>query len=309
VRIAAFGAGALGSYYGALLASGGAEVSLIARGAQLAGLREHGVRVVEPERTTEQRLLATGDPAQVGPVDVVLFCVKSYDTEAAAAQLGPLLHAGTAVLSLQNGIDNEDKIGAAVGREHVAGAAAYLTAAVHEPGVVSVGGPRRLIFGEWEPGQPSVRMQALLEALQRANVQAELSRDVRVAKWEKFTFLAAVSAMTAAVRLGVGEIRDAPAAQAMLRELMTEVAAVGRRIGIALSADLVDRQMAIVAGLAPDATASLYHDLVTGHRMEIEALQGAVLRLGREHDVPTPAMAAAYAILQPWAIRNEQTAS
>ena len=304
LRVAVFGAGAIGAYYGARLAEGGADVSLIARGPHLAALRERGLIIVTAERTSEHRLFATDDPAEIEPVDVVLFCVKSYDTDATAAHLEPLLRDGTAVVSLQNGVDNEERIAAAIGWEHVLGGSAYILAGIREPGVVTAGGPRRIVFGEWAGGEPSARVRRILEACERGGIGAAAAPDIRVAKWEKFTLLAAFSAMTATVRLGLGEIRDAPAAKAMLHTLMTEVWAVGRADGVNLADDLVERQFGLLTSQVSEATSSLFRDLVTGHRMELEALQGTVVRLGRRHGVPTPWMDAAYAILQPWAARN-----
>lgn len=304
MRVAVFGAGAIGAFYGARMADGGADVSLIARGSHLGALRERGLTIVAPERTSVHRLLATDEPSEIGPVDVVLFCVKSYDTEASAARLGPLLREGTAVVSLQNGVDNEEQIAAAIGWDHVLGGAAYIFAGVREPGVVTAGGPRRIVLGEWAGGEPSARVRAILEVCERGGIGAEAAPDIQVAKWEKFTLLAAFSAMTSTVRLGLGEIREAPAAKAMLHALMGEVWAVGRASGVGLDDDLVERQFALVTAQVPEATSSLYHDLITGHRMELEALQGTVVRLGRRHGVATPWMDAAYAILQPWARRN-----
>jgi 2-dehydropantoate 2-reductase len=306
LRVAVLGAGAVGSYYGSRLAEGGADVSLIARGPHLEALRVNGLTCVEPERTSTFRLRATDDPSVIGPVDLVLFCVKSYDTETAASRLGPLLHETTGVLSLQNGIDNEDKIGAAVGPEHVLGGAAYILGAVREPGVVDAAGPRRIVIGEMGGGPPSERVRAIVAAGAKAGLTIDAVDDVRVAKWEKYTLLVAFSAMTATVRLPIGDIRDSPAATAMLGAIMTEVWSVGRATGVPLADDLVERQMRLLLSQAEGSTTSLYHDLVTGHRMEVEALQGAAMRLGRTHGVPTPNVDAAYAILQPWALRNER---
>lgn len=307
MRVAVFGAGAIGAYFGARLAEGGADVHLIARGRHLDALRSNGLTIVAPpEATVTRKLPATDDPADVGPVDVVLFCVKSYDTDEAARRLGPLLQESTGVVSLQNGIDNEDRIAAAIGWPHVLGGAAYIFGAIREPGVVTVAGPRKIVLGEWSGGPPSSRVRAILEVAERAGLPAEASHDVRVAKWEKYTLLAAFSAMSAATRLPIGDIRRAPAAMAMLEAMMGEVWAVGRAIGVALADDLVERQFNLLGSQTDDAAASLYHDLVTGHRMEVEALQGAVVRLGRANGVATPFLDAAYAILEPWAIRNDQ---
>ena len=305
MRVAVFGAGALGSYYGARMADGGAEVSLIARGAHLQALRDRGLRLVTPEATTEHRLPATDDPAEIGPVDVVLFGVKSYDTASAAARLGPLVRKGTAVVSLQNGVDNEEKIAAAIGWEHILGGSAYILAEIVAPGVVEASGPRAIVFGEWSGGEPSARVQEILEVCRRGGIPARTAADVRVAKWEKFTLLVAFSGMTASTGLPLGAIRDAPAARAMLRALMAETWLVGRAAGVALADDLVERQFALLDSQDYGASTSLRHDRLTGHRMELEALQGVVRRLGHEHGVPTPATDAAYAVIQPWAIRNE----
>jgi 2-dehydropantoate 2-reductase len=307
LRVAVLGAGAVGSYYGARLADGGADVTLIARGRQLDALRATGLRIVEPEGTREYRLDATDDPAEIGPVDVVLFTVKSYDTTDAAARLGPLLGGKTAVISLQNGIDNEDRIAAVIGLQHVVGGAAYILGAVKEPGVVDAAGPRSIVIGELA-GPPSDRVRAIRDVGAAAGLEVGIADDIRAALWEKYTLLVAFSAMTGTVRLPIGAIRDAPAAKAMLRALMTEVWAVGRAAGVTLADGLVDQEMNRLLSQHDGATTSLYHDLVTGHRMELEALQGAAIRIGRDYGVPTPNLDAAYAILQPWALRNEQPA-
>ena len=305
MRVAVYGAGALGSYYGARMAIGGADVSLIARGAHLAALHERGLTLVTPEGTSRHDLRATDDPAAIGPVDVVLLGVKSYDTESAVERLAPLLADGSAVISLQNGVDNEEKIAAAIGWEHVLGGSAYILAAVREPGVVEASGPRSIVFGEWSGGEPSERVLAILDVCQRGGIPARTAPDVRVAKWEKFTLLVAFSGMTASTGLPLGAIRESPAARAMLRELMAETWAVGRAAGIDLADDLVERQFALLESQEYGASTSLAYDRRTGHRMELEALQGTVRRLGREHGVATPATDAAYAILEPWAHRNE----
>jgi 2-dehydropantoate 2-reductase len=304
VRIAVFGAGGIGAYYASGFARGGAEVHLIARGAHLEALRRDGLTIETADGTARQHLHATADPVEIGPVDVVLFCVKSYDTETAAPALRPLLEPETAVISLQNGVDNEAKIAAAIGWQHVLGGAAYIFAAVRSPGVVVASGPRSIVFGEWTGGDPSPRVQAILQAAAAGGVAATTTPDIQAAKWEKYVLLAALSAMSAATQLPLGDVRRSPAAVAMLRDLMTEVSAVGRASGVRLDDGLVDRQFALVMAQGDDSKASLQTDLVGGHRMEIEALQGATLRLGRELGVSTPNMAAAFAILEPWAIRN-----
>lgn len=304
MRIAVFGAGGIGAYYGSGFASGGAEVHLIARGAHLAALRRDGLTIETVDGTTNQSLHATADPNEIGPVDVVLFCVKSYDTETAATELQPLLGSDTAVVSLQNGIDNESKIADAIGWDHVLGGAAYIFAAIRSPGVVVASGPRSIVFGEWAGGHPSPRVEAILAAAAGGGVGASTSPDIQAAKWEKYVLLAALSAVSAGTQLPLGDIKRSPAATSLLRDLMAEVWAVGRASGVRLDDGLVDRQFALVMSQGDESKASLQTDLVGGRRMEIDALQGATLRMGREFGVPTPNMAAAYAILEPWAMRN-----
>jgi 2-dehydropantoate 2-reductase len=310
MRICVFGAGGLGGYFGGRLAQAGADVTLIARGAHLAALREGGLRIRSVMGDFETRVTATDDPAQVGPVDVILFTVKSYDTDEAARSLRPMLREGdgrwpaTAVVSLQNGVDNEERIAAVIGRQHVVGGVAYILASIAEPGLINhVGGPTSLVIGELD-GQRSARVEQLLETCRRSGIRAELATDIRVALWSKYAFLCALAGMTAAVRLPIGDIRDEPAARALLRSLIEEGWRVGRAEGVALPDDYVERQMAFVETIEPGGYSSLYHDLVTGHRMELDALHGELLRRGMKADVEVPATRAVHAILSPWAARN-----
>ncbi|HXG26903.1 MAG TPA: 2-dehydropantoate 2-reductase [Candidatus Binatia bacterium] len=308
-RIAVMGAGAVGGYLGARLASV-ADVHLIARGEHLRAIRERGLTIVTPhgERSIV-RLEATDDASTIGPVDVVLFLVKSYDTDAAAHAIAPLLHDDTAVISLQNGVDNEDRIAAVIGDRHVLGGAAYILAAIQEPGVVR-SNKARLVLGERQPGPPSERLRSFAGLANAAGgIDARLVDDIRTAKWEKYVLLVAFSAMTAATQLTVGDLRRSPAAVAMLRSIMEEAWSVGRALGVDLPGDLVDRQHALILAQDDDEGSSLRHDLLIGHRMELEALQGTLRRLGRRTGIPTPWTDAAYAILEPWAIRNERAAN
>ena len=305
MRVAVFGSGAVGSYLGSRFAAARADVHLIARGAHLQALRERGLTLVTPEGVTTTSVWATDDPASIGAVDLVLFCVKSYDTEVAADRLAPLIGTSTAILSIQNGIDNEAKIAARVGEEHVLGAATYILSAIESPGVVR-SGPARVVIGELRSGPPSDRVRGIVALARDGGIDAIATPDITVAKWEKYVLLVAFSAVTAATQLTVGDVRGSEAATEMLRAIMAEAWSVGRASGVPLADDLVDRQHALVLAQADNEGTSLRHDLLTGHRMELEALQGTLRRLGRETGVPTPWTDAAYAILQPWALRNER---
>jgi 2-dehydropantoate 2-reductase len=308
VRVAVFGSGAVGSYLGSRFAAARADVHLIARGAHLEALRERGLTLITPDGVTNTSVWATDDPATIGPVDLVLFCVKSFDTEAAADRLAPLIGPETAVLSIQNGIDNEPKIARRIGDEHVLGAATYILAAIESPGVVR-SGRARLVIGELRQGPPSDRVRQIVEVARAGGIDAVAVPDIRVAKWEKYVLLVAFSAVTAASQLTVGDIRGSEAASEMLQAIMAEAWSVGRALGVPLANDLVDRQHALVLAQAANEGTSLRHDLLTGHRMELEALQGTLRRLGRETGIATPWTDAAYAILQPWFLRNERRAA
>lgn len=305
MKVAVFGAGGVGAYLGGRLAQVGADVHLIARGDHLAALRESGLRVESVAGDFEVDLPATDDPAEVGPCDYVIFTVKSYDTEAAAADLGPLLGEGSAVISFQNGLDNERVIAETIGREHVMGGVARIFSTIGAPGVIEhTGGPTQFVFGELD-GSTSARGERFLEICERAEgVDPELSADVEAAIWEKATLICAQAGMTATVRLPLGAIRSVPESWAMYRRIVEEVAAVGRAEGVDLPDDVVDRQVDLAAGLRDDVYSSLHYDMTHGKRMEVEALNGAVVRRAEAAGVDVPMNDAVYAILKPWAVRN-----
>jgi 2-dehydropantoate 2-reductase len=292
--------------FGGRLAQAGAVIHLIDRGAHLQALREHGLRVRSVKGDFTVQVPATDDPAEVGPCDYVPLCVKAFDTEPAAARLGPLLGEDTAVLSLQNGVDNEDKLAQAIGQAHVMGGAAFIFTGKAEPGViVHTGGPTSITFGELD-GQVTERAQRLLECCQQAGFAAELSESIRTVLWAKFAFICAQAGMTAAVRLPIGEIRTVDAAWAGFQRLVAEVAAVADADGVPLPPAARERALTLAQSVELGSFSSLHDDLVAGRRMELEALHGLVVRRAAEHGVPVPMSEAVYAILKPWAIRNQQ---
>lgn len=305
MRIAVVGAGGVGGFFGGRLARAGHDVAFLARGANLEAIRERGLAVMSVEGDFSVEVEATDDPAEIGPCDVVLFCVKSYDTVSAATRLPPLMNADTAVVSLQNGVENEERLARAIGWNHVVGGVAYLFAALEAPATVRhTGGPGRLVFGEWD-GRPSERLDHLAGACRDAGIPADISPDIRVALWSKFVFIVAQAGMTATVRLPIGEVRESPAAWRMFRAIAEEVVAVARAVGVALPAGIVHEAVGLAASLEPGGYSSLHHDLVTGRRMELDALHGAVVRLAYEHNIPVPMNQAVLAVLEPWARRNE----
>lgn len=307
MRLTVYGAGGVGGYFGGRLAQAGADVHLVARGDHLTALKENGLRVDSVHGDFHVDLPATNDPGDIGPCDYVLFTVKSFDTDAAAHRLTPLLHNDTAVISLQNGLDNERKLADEIGAHHVLGGVAYIFSTIAEPGVIAhTGGPAQMIYGELN-GERSSRAVEFLEWCQRADgMSAELSEDISTVLWDKTAFICALAGMTAAVRLPLGDIRAVEESWAMYRELLEEVRAVSVAEGVDLSADVVDKWVAFAAEeLGPETYSSLHYDLTHGKPMELEALHGAVRRRAADHNVDVPMTDAVYALLRPWAVRNE----
>jgi 2-dehydropantoate 2-reductase len=302
MKIAVVGSGGLGGYFGGRLAFAGEDVHFLARGAHLAALKQRGLRVesvLGDFALDAADTQATADPASVGPSEIVLFTVKAYDTDTAARDILPsLIGPDTAVISLQNGIDNEEKLAAALGSKHVAGGAAYIFAGIAEPGVIRhTGGPARLVFGELD-GRPSPRLERFQAACERAGIKAEITADVQVALWTKYTFICAVAGLTAATRRPIGVIRETPAAWRLFRDILEEAAAVGRTEGVALPDDLVDRHLASALALAPGLYSSLHDDLVAGRRIELDATLGELVRRAARVEVRAPASSTLYAVIQ-----------
>lgn len=301
MRIAVIGVGGTGGYFGGLLAQAGEDVTFIARGAQLEALRTRGLTVESTlAGTFTVPVQATDDPSEVAPADLILFCVKTYDTDAAAESIRPLIGPDTMLLSLQNGIDNEERIAWATGHTSGIGAVAYVTSVIKAPGVVAqTSGPGKIIFGELSEGA-SARTERLRDVLQGAGIAAEVHPDIRIVLWQKFLFICAFSGVTAVTRLPIGTILADAVTDALFRGTVEEVEAVVRAGGIMLPADCVEQAMATAAAAEPWAHGSLYHDLAGGRRLELESLNGEVVRRGREYDVETPLNFAIYAALRPY---------
>ena len=302
MKIAVMGTGGVGGYFGGRLAASGQDVTFIARGDHLRAIRELGLLVrshrgdfrVAPAQ-------ATDDPAAVGPVDAVMFCVKVWDTEAAAELVRPMVARDTGIVSFQNGVDNEERLAAILGPEHVLGGVAYVMSGVAEPGVIQQSGPMaKLVFGELH-GIVTPRAEALLAACHGAGIEAELTAEVHRALWTKFLFLCALSGMTTLARSPIGPILQDPDTRQMFIDCMREVEAVARARGIDLPPDILEEQTAFADSRPPEFTSSMYLDLERGNRMELEWLSGAVVRLGRELGVPTPVNQLIYAALKLYA--------
>ncbi len=301
--VAVVGVGGMGGYYGARLKQAGVEVAFVARGENLAALRAHGLRLKlksRPEDEIAMPVHATDDAAQIGAVDLVVFGVKTYHLEDAAARCRPLMGPDTTILPLQNGIDIAERLGAVLGVQHVLGGVSYVSAALEAPGLVVKGSDpgRELLFGELAGGD-SERVQRIAKVFRQAGVLVETSADVRSVLWVKFIG-ACAGALTALNGLPIGVILGCPQTRELYRGIMDEMVAVARARGVALPADTVERLVGLISGYAPLTRTSLGYDRDAGRRLELESLNGTVVRLGCESGVPTPLNFALYAALKPF---------
>jgi 2-dehydropantoate 2-reductase len=289
-QFAIMGSGGVGGYFGARLAAAGADVTFIARGTHLDAIREHGLEVVSPlGDITVQPAQATDRPGDIGPVDVVLFATKLWDTETAGEACCPLMGVGTAVVSLQNGVDAEDSLAAILGPQHVMGGVSQIAAVIERPGVIRHNGDlATIIFGERD-GVATARAETLRDVLKGAGIKTILSPDINKAIWQKFIMLVGLSALTTVTGQTIGPIRDNPETHALLEQVMGETAAVARARGIDDSDDILAKALGFVDGLPAAMTSSMAGDRERGNRLELDWLSGAVVRIGADLGVPTPA--------------------
>lgn len=288
MRIAIMGSGGLGGYFGARLVEGGADVHFVARGKHLEAMRSNGLRIEGPEPVHARKVHATDDPREIGVADVVMLCVKLWDTEQAIAQMRPMVGPGTAIVSFQNGVLKDQYLRAAFDERQVMGGVGYIATTIEAPGVIRQTGPmQRLLFGEFD-GSRSERGQDLLAACLAGGIKAELSDQIVREIWQKYVFLVGLSGTTTTIRMPIGPIRSDPRTRAFLLEVMREVVAVGRAHGVALPEDYAQVRLELADDVSPDMTSSMHHDLQRGNRLEVRWLAGGVVELGRAKAIPTP---------------------
>ena len=303
MRLAVLGSGAVGGYYGARLARAGHEVVFLARGAHLAAIRERGLEIRSPLGDFVVKTAATNDPAAVGPVEAVLFAVKTYDNETALPMLKPLVGRDTVVLTLQNGVDSVGEAAAVVGEHAVLGGAAYMATALAAPGLIEqTGTHRRVVFGEAFGSHSTLtpRVERLAAAMLEADIQAEPKIDVRIPLWEKFIYLAPFAGFTGAARLPIGPLWSLPGFPALFLDAVGEVERVARAEGVPVSRTVREEITRYIESIPPATRSSLLIDLQQGKRIEVEALPGSVSRRGRRAGVPTPIMTTLYSVLKPY---------
>ena len=300
MRIVVMGSGGTGGYFGAKLARAGEDVTFVARGAHLAAIVASGLRI---RSATEGEWVVRAPAVErlegLPPADLVLFCVKSFDTEEAAALIRPVIGPHTGVLSIQNGVDNEATLGRVLGPGHVLGGAVRVFATIEAPGVIRHTFGGHMTFGEMD-GRETDRARAFLAACRKAEIPTELVPDVERALWDKYVFLTTHAGVTALTRCPAGVVRAVPELRELYRRIGAEIVAVGRAAGAPVDDGLLAQGMKLLDTVAPTASSSLHHDLTQGKRLELEALHGHVLRLAERHGVATPTVFAIYAALRPY---------
>ena len=301
MRIAVFGTGGVGGYFGGRLAQAGEDVVFIARGEHLQALHTHGLKVDSIKGDfVIHPVQATDDPAEVGVVDVVLVGVKAWQVPEAAQAIRPLIGAETLVVPLQNGIEAPTQLAEVLGAKHVIGGLCGIISFIAEPGHIRhVGADPFVQFGELD-NRSSERVEKLRQSFTRtAGVTVEIPSDIHVALWRKFLFIVSVSGMGAVTRAPIGVLRSLPQTRQMLQQVMQEVFEVAQAYSIALAQDIVSKTLTFMDGFPPSATASMQRDILEGRPSELEAQNGAVVRLGQAVGVATPLNAFIYHSLLP----------
>jgi 2-dehydropantoate 2-reductase len=301
MRIAIFGTGGVGGYFGGRLAQAGEDVIFIARGKHLNAIRDKGLRVdsikgnfvVEPVH-------ATDDPAEVGTVDAILVGVKAWQVSAAARAMGPMIGPKTFVVPLQNGVEAPSLLSSALGHRHVLGGLCWIISYIADPGHIDhIGAEPRILFGELDNHQ-SDRVESLRAAFGRAiGVTAETPTDIHVAMWQKFICMAAWSGLGAVTRSPIGIFRSLPETRQMLEQKMQEIYKVAQALKIRLSKDVIEKTMDFFDGLPQEGTASMQRDIMSGRPSELDTQNGAVVRLGRKVGIDTPVNSFIYQSLLP----------
>jgi 2-dehydropantoate 2-reductase len=300
MRIAAMAAGAVGGYFGGRLAAAGHDVHFIARRAHLEALRKNGLKIESVHGDLHlPKVNATDDPRQVGPVDVVLFAVKLWDTETAAELARPLVGADTRVITLQNGVDSYERVSPILGKEQTIPGTAYIATVLRAPGIVSHTSKFAIMRCGRMDGRADAKLQAFVAEAKAAGIDIQPQDDMNRERWQKFIFLSAMAGANCATREPLGKLLTDPDTRAFYRKLMEECLKVGQKSGARVPDDWVDDRMVFSDNAPPGMKASMLHDLEAGNRLELDWLTGKVVSLGRELGVPTPASEAVYAAVKP----------
>ena len=304
MKIAIMGAGGLGGFFGGKLAQAGHDVWFIARGQQLAALKTSGLRLQGPDpEIVISHPNATEMPAEIGAVDLVLFCVKLYDIEPAAALIKPILTDATAVISVLNGIDGPQRLATALETGTVFSGAARISAKIKAPGVISYlgsGDRHKLTFGHPSRNDHPI-LVPFIKACRGAGFAAELAADIDEMLWDKLAQLAQVAALTTLGRIPMKVAMQDPLLFDIGKRVLQEIAAVARAKNVAINPNLVQAKLDIAANYPPNLYASMYHDLAAGKKIEVEGIFGYVAKTSQRLGISTPTIDLVYAFLRPHA--------
>jgi 2-dehydropantoate 2-reductase len=310
LKVAVVGVGGVGGYFGGRLAHAGTETVFIARGATLQALRSKGLRVdsIAGDFTVD-RVTATDDPASIGPVDAVFFTTKAWQIPDAAEKAKPLIGSNTVAVPLENGMEAPDQLARAFGRQHVLGGLCGIVSYIVEPGHIRHAAIDPFVmFGELDNSKTD-RVERLRETFERAGVKAEVPPDIHRSMWSKFLFIAPMSAIGALTRVPIGAWRSIPETRDLAIRALREIVTLAVARGIQLDDDAVEKTLARYDAMVPDSTSSLQRDIMEGKLSELEAQAGAIVRMGREVGVATPACDVLYSLLLPQERRARGDAS
>ena len=297
MRIAIMGAGGVGGCLGGLLAKADNDVWLITRGEHLEAIRTKGLKLVRPDTEFVVQVNATDNPAEVGPVDLVLFTVKTYQNRHVITTLKPLMGHETSVITLQNGVESHEQLGAVLGPSNILPGAYWASSHILSPGVIGEDVPAQISFGEIDDTD-SLRSPDIRKVFRDAGIETEISLDPLQVLWEKFIILSALAGITSAAQTRPKELLKYPDARTMFCNAMEESLAVGLAKGINLPDNLVQDSLKYIESL-PDFQNAMHGDYEAGRATELEALSGAVIRLGKQIGVKTPVHEFLYSVLLP----------
>jgi 2-dehydropantoate 2-reductase len=288
-------AGAVGSYFGGRMAAAGHDATFIARRANLEALRRDGLKIQSTHGDLQlPKVNATDDPRQVGPVDIVLFAVKLWDTETAAELARPLVGPNTRVITLQNGVDSYERVSAILGKDATIPGTAYIAAVLGGPGMMMHTSKFATLRCGRMDGSTDAKLDAFVEAAKAAKIDIQPQADMNRERWQKFIFLSAMAGANCMTRLPIGKILADADTRAFYRRLMEECLKVGQASGAKVPDSWVDDRMTFTEAAPPGMKASMLHDLEAGNRLELDWLNGKVVELGKRYGVPTPASDAVY---------------
>jgi 2-dehydropantoate 2-reductase len=300
MRVGIMAAGAVGGYFGGLMAAVGHDVAFIARGPHRDAIRQDGLTIESTLGDLHLKDVNTDDPKQVGPVDVVLFAVKLWDTETVGQQTRPLIGPNTRVITLQNGVDSVERLAPILGDDATIGGATYVVTTIAKPGVIRHTGTTAKVHCGHLDRRPDAVLASYVELMKAATIDITLTDQMLLEIWKKFVVLSGTSGITASTRQPLGVIRDDQHMRAFFFGLMHETMAVGRAAGVEFPPDFPAELDRLVAAFPPMMRASMANDLEAGNRLELDWLAGKVVALGRKYGIPTPAQEAVYAILKPY---------